>query len=184
MIFLLHLIVISTQSLPALGVLNTSSTGVKQVIFDTDYGPFIDDIFALGLLLNSGDLIDLKYVVTTSEQPELSAKCVAKHLDLAGRSKDVRVGAGSELPNATLRAGIFTTPNIMGFALQDTCEDSTLVCDKDGVVSLAEMLNNSDHDDWWYFVVGAQTTLRALIKNYPDATDFDSHCHGRKLVVS
>lgn len=50
----------------------------KPVILDTDYGPFIDDIFALGLLVNSGDLLDLQYVLTTSEDPLLSAQCVAQ----------------------------------------------------------------------------------------------------------
>eukprot|EP01083_Nonionella_stella_P149082 472994_1 len=65
----------------------------QPVIFDTDYGPFIDDTFALALLLNSGDLLDLKYIVGTSELPDLSSKCISQHLDLAGRS-DIPVGSG------------------------------------------------------------------------------------------
>lgn len=29
--------------------------GKQPIIYDTDYGPFIDDVFALGLLANSDD---------------------------------------------------------------------------------------------------------------------------------
>ena len=66
----------------------------QHVVFDTDYGPFIDDTFALGLLFNSGDLFDLKYVIATSELPYLSAKCILQHLDLSRRS-DISVGSGT-----------------------------------------------------------------------------------------
>ena len=67
----------------------------QPVIYDTDYGPIIDDVFDLGLLANSGDLLDLKYVLATGENPSLGAQCAAKHLDLANRN-DIPVGIGAE----------------------------------------------------------------------------------------
>ena len=85
----------------------------QPVIFDTDYEPFIDETFALGLLLNSGDLLDLKYVVATSELPDLSAKCITQHLDLAGRS-DIPVGSSNVFTDCSLRGGMCAIPGLMG----------------------------------------------------------------------
>ena len=87
-------------------------TAQQPVIFDTDYGPFIDDIFALGLLINSGDLLDLKYVIATSESPDLSAKCAAEQLSLAGRS-DVPVGIGATFPDYSMRGGVCAVPGLV-----------------------------------------------------------------------
>lgn len=55
-------------------------------------------VFALGFLLNSEDLLDLKMILITAENMTLPAKCVAKHLDQAGRFGDIPVGLGSILP--------------------------------------------------------------------------------------
>lgn len=49
---------------------STKMSRPPPVIFDTDYGSFIDDVFALGLLVNSEDLLDLRAIITTSELPE------------------------------------------------------------------------------------------------------------------
>lgn len=59
---------------------------------------FIDDIFALGLLLNSADLIDMQLVLGTSEQPELSATCIAAQIKMSGMEGMVPVAMGEELP--------------------------------------------------------------------------------------
>ncbi len=120
----------------------------QPIIFDTDYGEFIDDVFALDLIVNSNDLLDLKYVITTSEDPAQSAQCVAKHLDLAGAV--VSVGQRRALPDISLRAGVcydngFTK---LGMPLADACnQGGPLPFDKDGVGALAQMLDESDRDD-------------------------------------
>jgi inosine-uridine nucleoside N-ribohydrolase len=142
--------------------------GSQPTIFDTDYGPFIDDVFALGLLVNSADLIDLKLVVTTSENPELSAKCVAKHLDLSGKS-DIPVAIGSEFPPYAERGSVCAIPGLVGFALESECQDVVLPLIGNGVEYMANMITESGRDDWWYIVVGGQTSLKALIENYPEA---------------
>jgi inosine-uridine nucleoside N-ribohydrolase len=142
--------------------------GAQPVIFDTDYGPFIDDVFALGLIVNSGDLLDLKAVVTTSVNTNLSSKCVAKHLDLAGRS-DIPVLSGASLPPESERGGVCALTEFVGFALEEECKDVTLPFEENGVEALAKMLEESGRDDWWYIVVGGQTSLKELVEYYPSA---------------
>lgn len=150
--------------------ISESSGSQQPLIFDTDYGPFIDDVFAMGLLLNSADLIDLKYVITTSERPGLSAQCVTKHLALADRL-EIPVGVGAEFPDYDLRGGVCGIPGLVGFALEEECADADFSMDEDGVAAMAEMLMASDRDDWWYLVVGAQSSVKALIETYPQAAD-------------
>ncbi len=62
------------------------------VILDTDIGDDIDDTWALALLLKSPEL-DLKLVVSDSENTTYRAKIIAKMLEVAGRT-DVGVGIG------------------------------------------------------------------------------------------
>lgn len=90
----------------------TTVQAQQPVIFDTDYGPFIDDIFALGLIVNSGDLLDLQYVITTSEVPDLSARCAAEQLNLANRS-DIPVGIGATFPDYSMRGGVCAVPGLI-----------------------------------------------------------------------
>lgn len=143
----------------------------QPVIYDTDYGPFVDDVFALGLLANSGDLLDLKYVLATGENPSLGAQCAAKHLDLANRN-DIPVGIGAEFPGYAQRGGVCSIPGLLGFALEERCsEGSDQPVDADGLAAVADLLENSDRDDWWYIVVGAQSTLKKLVEDYPEAAD-------------
>ena len=62
------------------------------VVLDTDIGTDIDDTWALAQLLRSPEL-DLKLVVTDTEDTRYRAKIAAKFLEAAGRS-DVAVGVG------------------------------------------------------------------------------------------
>ena len=66
-------------------------------------------VFALGLMVNSFDVFDMKYVITTSENPDLSAKCVVKHLNLS--DSDIPVGVGTPFPEYALRGGICAIPD-------------------------------------------------------------------------
>jgi inosine-uridine nucleoside N-ribohydrolase len=145
------------------------STAQQPVVFDTDYGSFIDDVFALGLLRNSEDLLDLKMILTTAENTTLSAKCVAKHLDQAGRFGDIPVGLGSTLPPYEERANVCGIPGLVGFALESECVDVDLPLVEDGLAALNDMILASDRDDWWYIAVGGQTSLRDFIQQYPEA---------------
>jgi inosine-uridine nucleoside N-ribohydrolase len=162
----------------------------QPVIFDTDYGPFIDDIFALGLLVNSGDLLDLKYIVTTSEVPDLSAKCVTKQLEMSGRS-DIPVGQGAFFPAYDQRGGVCGIPGLVGFALEGACKDVDLPYDEDGIAAVAKMIVDSGRSDWWYIVVGGQSSVKILIEEYPEAAAMintlvimgGNWCSGERLLV-
>ena len=94
----------------------------QPLIFDSDYGPFIDDVFALGLLINSGDLVDLQLIIATSENPELSAKCMAAQLELSEKS-NVPVAIGSSFPPYEERGSVCAIPGILGFAMEPQCQE-------------------------------------------------------------
>jgi inosine-uridine nucleoside N-ribohydrolase len=126
-------------------------------------------VFALGLLINSADLLDTKMVITTSEQPELSAKCVWEHVRLSQLEYDIPVGIGRELPPYEQRASVCGIPGLVGFALEGECSDVDADLIPDGVAAMAEMIMVSDRDDWWYIAIGGQTSLMALIVEYPEA---------------
>lgn len=141
----------------------------QPLIFDSDYGPFIDDVFALGLLINSDDLIDLKLVLATSEQPDLSAKCIAAQLQLSNRS-DIDVAVGASFPAYEERGSVCAIQGLMGFAMEPECngyEGTEPI--PNGIEHMAQMIMDSDRDDWWYLVVGGQSSLKALIQQYPEA---------------
>ena len=146
----------------------------QPMIFDADYGPFIDDIFALGLLLNSADLLDMRLILTTSEQPELSALCVAAQLKMSNVD-DIPVAVGESFPPYEERGSVCAIPGILGFGIEPACraafneteEEADLI--ENGVDFMAQMIIDSDRDDWWYIVVGGQTSLKRLIEEYPEA---------------
>ena len=124
---------------------------------------------ALGLLLNSDDLIDTKLIVTTSENPALSAKCLSAQLTLSEKT-DIPVAIGETFPGYDQRGGVCAIPGILGFAMEPECEEyASEEAIPNGVEYMAEMLMDSDRDDWWYLVVGGQTSLKALIERYPEA---------------
>ena len=88
-------------------------------------------------------------VLTTSEDPTLSAKCVAKHLDLAGRP-DIPVAIGSEFPPYEERGSVCGIPGLIGFALEEECKDVDLPLVENGLEAMVEMIMDSGRDDWWY----------------------------------
>ncbi len=75
-----------------------------QVIFDTDAGTDIDDLYALALLLHHPNL-DLLGVTTVSGDTQARARLVAKMLRLAERP-DVPVFAGIQVPKVLAKQGV------------------------------------------------------------------------------
>lgn len=148
-----------------------SRLGPKPLIYDTDYGAFIDNIFALGLLVNSHDLIDLRYVITSGDYSDLGSSCVGKYLGVTERL-DIRVGEGEATRlNAILNEGNQTISTNVTNTLNEFCNEDgpKAEVDKDGVVEVASMLERSDRDDWVYLLVGGASTLKTLIQNHPVA---------------
>lgn len=75
-----------------------------QVIFDTDAGTDIDDLYALALILNHPNL-DLLGVTTVSGNTQARARLVTKMLRLAQRP-DVPVFAGIQVPEVLAKRGV------------------------------------------------------------------------------
>ncbi len=75
-----------------------------NVIFDTDAGGDIDDLYALALILKHPRL-NLLGATTVSADTQARARVVAKMLRLAGRS-DIPVFAGIRIPEAMKERGV------------------------------------------------------------------------------
>lgn len=144
-------------------------------ILDTDYGSFIDDIFAVGLLLQSTDVLDPKLILTTAEEPEWSANCVTDQIARSDLSFEVPVAIGETLPPYSERGTVCGVPGLIGFALKDTCASKANPevppPIPNGVAHAASMLMESERTDWTYIAVGGQTSLQKLIRDFPKALD-------------
>lgn len=138
-------------------------------ILDTDYGSFIDDIFAVGLLLQSNDVLDPRLILTTSEHPDWSANCVSEQIFRSDLGYDVPVAMGETLPPYSERGTVCGIPGLIGFALEDTCKDNKPQQPilPNGVEYAAKLIQESTRTDWVYIVVGGQTSLQKLIREYP-----------------
>ena len=161
---------LKTSLVVLLATTTTFGNAAKQpLIFDSDYGPFIDDVFAVGLLANSLDIVDLKLVIATSDRPELSATCIAAQLELSDHP-EIEVAVGSPFPDYSLRGSVCAIEGILGFAMEPECLEYTGPPPiENGVEYMANMIMDSGRDDWWYLVVGGQSSLRTLIEEYPEA---------------
>jgi len=168
-ISILLLLAAATNLIPKVAADNQPPT-----ILDTDYGSFIDDIFAVGLLLQSTDVLDPKLILTTSEEPEWSANCVSEQISRSelGFHFDIPVAIGETLPPYSERGTVCGIPGLIGFALYDTCAERSGDLPPpipNGVEHVAKMLEESDRTDWIYIAIGGQTSLQKLIREYPEA---------------
>mmetsp|Transcript_17573 Transcript_17573/g.40495 ORF Transcript_17573/g.40495 Transcript_17573/m.40495 type:complete len:507 (-) Transcript_17573:73-1593(-) len=144
----------------------------SPTILDTDFGSFIDDVFAVGLLLQSTDVLDPRLILTTSEKPDWSANCVAEQIRRSDLGFDIPVAIGETLPPYSERGTVCGIPGFVGFALKDTCAEPRIDAPPhipNGVEYAAELLMESDRTDWTYIAIGGQTSLQKLIQNYPEA---------------
>ena len=80
-------------------ITNGSPAAQQSVIIDTDIGSFYDDFMALALAIKSPSL-DVKLVVTCTDDTTARAKVAAKLLTLFGRS-DIPIGIGVRNENVT-----------------------------------------------------------------------------------
>ena len=79
---------------------SATPTNVQPVVIDTDIGSFLDDFFAIAFAVQSSHL-DVKLVVTTSDDTITRAKIAAKFLSLLGRD-DIPIAVGIKNNNQTL----------------------------------------------------------------------------------
>mmetsp|Transcript_6936 Transcript_6936/g.16700 ORF Transcript_6936/g.16700 Transcript_6936/m.16700 type:complete len:537 (+) Transcript_6936:66-1676(+) len=173
-------LLVATTAMAVLCGMATAEVDTRPpTILDTDYGSFIDDIFAVGLLLQSTDVLDPRLVLTTAEEPEWSANCVSEQIvrsapfspsSSAGGGRHVPVAIGETLPPHSERGAVCGVPGLVGFALRETCASPSPrhpPVIPNGVEHVARMLGESDRTDWTYIAVGGQTSLQRLVRDFP-----------------
>ena len=110
---------------------------LNPIIFDTDAGTDIDDLYALALILNHPNL-SLLGVTTVSGDTQARARLVAKMLRLANQP-DIPVFAGIQVPEVLVEQGVDAT----------TYKHLTH-CD---LVGPGDPEHNRDYDDAIHFVL-------------------------------
>ena len=131
----------------------------RPVIIDTDIGSDIDDSFAIGLALQSSELLDVQLVVTCTDDTTTRAKIVAKLLTIAGRDS-VPIGIGEANSNQTRHT-------LWGWAQDFNLSDYKGGVYEDGVDQMAKIILASETvvD---IIAIGPMTNFPHLLDKYPD----------------
>ena len=115
----------------------------------------------------------MKAIVATGINPTLSAQCASAQLSLSEVVPgSIPVVIGEEFPDPSLRGGVCAFANL-GFAMEPEClkddhfESGSIV--DSGIEYIANMIIESNRSDWYYLVVGGQSSLMALMEDYPEA---------------
>ena len=145
----------SSATHPSPGVLSSK----QPVIIDTDVGSYMDDSYAIVYAAMSQEL-DIKLIVTCTDDTTARAKVVAKLLKLLGRD-DIPIGIGIKNENQTHHylfdwAGNEDLSQYKGGVYQD------------GVKKMAEVLSSSDQmvD---IIAIGPMTNFPELVQKYPES---------------
>lgn len=130
----------------------------QPVIIDTDIGSFLDDSFAIVYAAQS-EKLDIKLIVTTSDDTTARAKVTAKLMKLLDRD-DVPIGIGLKNDNKTHQY------------LTDWGAEEDLSAYKggvfqDGVGKMAEVISNSA-EVMDIIAIGPMTNFPMLIKKCPE----------------
>lgn len=126
------------------------------VILDTDLGDDIDDTWALAMILGMPE-IDLKLVVTASEDTQTKTRLVARILEDMGRT-DIDLGTGVKTSDRELNQARY----LDGF---DYAKYPGRVYD-DGIGRMIEIIDASD-EIITICVIGPQTNLKAALERSP-----------------
>ena len=131
----------------------------KPVIIDTDIGSYIDDSYAISFSLQSFEYLDVKLIVTCTDDTTARAKVAAKLLTITGHD-DIPLGIG--VPNN----------NVTNHTLWDWGQDFNLSDYKggiydDGVDQMAKIILGSETvvD---IIAIGPMTNFPLLLERYPD----------------
>ena len=131
----------------------------RPVIIDTDIGSDIDDSFAIGLALQSWQYLDVKLIVTCTDDTTARAKIVGKLLTIAGEDS-IPIGIG------------YANDNKTAHMLWDWAKDFNLSDYKggvyeDGVDQMAKIILSSETvvD---IIAIGPMTNFPLLLQRYPE----------------
>ena len=140
-----------TRSSPAV-------TTPRPVVIDTDIGSDIDDSYAIGFALRSPDL-DVKLIVTSTDDTAVRAKIVAKLLTIAGRD-DIPIGIGITNDNRTIHA-------LWDWARDFNLSDYKGGVYEDGVDQMAKVILGSE-SIVEIIAIAPMTNFPYLLETYPD----------------
>ncbi len=140
-----------------ISVMGAAAAGPVPVILDTDIGGDIDDTWALCILLGCPQ-VDLKLVVTTTDNTEAKTRLVAKILERVGRT-DVPIGTGIKENDRPL--------NQAQWVGDYSLDDYAGTVHQDGVQAMIDMLEAAE-EPVTLLVIGPQTNIRAALEREPD----------------
>ncbi len=140
-----------------IGVVGLGAGERVPVILDTDLGDDIDDTWALAMMLGT-PTIDLKLIVTASEDTETKTRLTARILQDMGRT-DIDLGTGVKTSDRELNQVKY----LDGF---DYNKYPGRVY-ADGVARMIEIIEASD-DVITICVIGPQTNIKAALERSPD----------------
>ena len=138
--------------------LATPTNIIKQpVVIDTDIGSFFDDFFAIAFAIRSSDL-DVKLIVTASDDTITRAKIAAKFLFLLGRD-DIPIAVGLKNNNQTVHtfwdwAADVDLPSYKGGVFMD------------GIQKMGEVISASPVPVD-ILAIGPMTNFPGLLNDYP-----------------
>ena len=127
------------------------------VIFDTDIGSDIDDVFALSLILKSPEL-DLKLITTVSGDTHYRAKVAAKFLQISKRT-DIPVAPGRHAQ----ASAEFLRPWINDFSTTTYPGDIK----QDGIAEIISLLKAADNPVT-IIVAGPMTNIAEVLQRAPE----------------
>ena len=131
----------------------------RPVIIDTDIGSDIDDSFAIGFALQSSQFLDVKLIVTCTDDTTARAKIVGKLLTIAGMDS-TPIGLGYANGNKTRHL-------LWDWAKDFNLSDYKGGVYEDGVDQMAKIILSSETvvD---IIAIGPMTNFPLLLQKYPD----------------
>jgi inosine-uridine nucleoside N-ribohydrolase len=151
------------QRFPAEARPASTATQPKPVIIDTDIGSYIDDSYAIAFALQSSQL-DIKLIVTCTDDTVMRARIAAKFLTIAGRD-DIPIGIGA-----------LNSTNRTNRTLWQWAEDFDLAGYKGGVYSSDETLDmvndivSNSAEVVEIIALGPMVNFPYLLQKWPNVT--------------
>lgn len=137
---------------------SSQTSSPRPVIIDTDIGSDIDDTFSIGFALQSSAYLDVKLIVTCTDDTTARAKILGKLLTIAGEDK-VPIGIGYANNNKTRHT-------LWNWAKDFNLSDYKGGVYEDGVDQMAKIILSSDTvvD---IIAIGPMTNFPLLLQRYP-----------------
>ena len=131
----------------------------QPVIIDTDVGSFIDDSFGIVYAAKSAEL-DIKLIVTCTQDTTARAKVVAKLMKLLGIDAEVPIGIGLKNNNQTHQS-------LIGWGAEEDLSTYKGGVFEDGIAKMAEVIQNSK-EVVDIIAIGPMTNFPSLLQRFPD----------------